>query len=103
MNIHCLDIFLKRFGTNLPEVFEILGLVLKARTKLRIVDKSMLMYDEHGEFISQPWPTDPSRFWKIDFFCREKDYTWKVGKTRTPIFGSFLLLNIDIYVDIVFY
>ena len=50
MNIHCLDIFLKRFGTNVPEVFEILGLVLKARTKLRVVDKSM--YNEHGVFIS---------------------------------------------------
>ena len=42
---------MKRFCTNVLEVFKILGLVLKARTKLRIVDKSMLMYNEHGGFI----------------------------------------------------
>ena len=51
MNRHCLDTFLKRSGTNVPGVFEKLGLVRKARTKLRIVDKSMLMCDEHGVFI----------------------------------------------------
>ena len=51
MNRDCLNTFLKRFGTNAPEALEILGLVLKARAKLRIVDKSMLMYNEHGVFI----------------------------------------------------
>ena len=51
MNIHWMDIFFKLFGTNVPEVFEILGLVLKTRAKLRIVDNSMLMYNEHGVFI----------------------------------------------------
>ena len=53
MNRHCLNTFLKWFGTNVPEALEILGLVLKARAKLRIVDKSMLMYNEHGVFIRQ--------------------------------------------------
>ena len=52
MNRHCLNTFLKRFVINAPEALEILGLVLKARAKLRIVDKSMLMYNEHGVFIS---------------------------------------------------
>ena len=45
---YCLDIFLVQFGTNVPDVFEILGLVLKARLKLRIVDKSMLMSMEYS-------------------------------------------------------
>ena len=49
---HCLDSFLKRFGKNIPEALKILSLVLKIRAKLRIVDKSMLMYNEHGVFIS---------------------------------------------------
>ena len=53
INRHCLDVFMKHFGTNVPEVFEILGLVLKTRAKLRIVDKSMLLYNEHGAFISK--------------------------------------------------
>ena len=52
MNRDCLNTFLKRFGTNAPEALEIFGLVLKARAKMRIVDKSMLMYNEHGVFIS---------------------------------------------------
>ena len=51
MNRHCLNTFVKQFGTNAPEALEILGLVLKARAELRIVDKSMLMYNEHGVFI----------------------------------------------------
>ena len=51
MNRHCLDTFLKRFGTNIPEALDILGLVLKNRTKLRIVNKYMLLYNEHGVFI----------------------------------------------------
>ena len=53
MNRDCLNNFLKRFGTNAPEALEILGLVLKARTKMRIVDKSMLMYTEQGVFIRE--------------------------------------------------
>ena len=51
MNRCCLNTFLKRFGTNAPKALEILGLVLKSRSKIRIVDKSMLMYNEHGVFI----------------------------------------------------
>ena len=52
MSSHCLDTLLKPCCTNVLEALEILGLVLKARAKLRIVDKSMLMYNEHGVFIS---------------------------------------------------
>ena len=48
MNRDCLNSFLKRFGTNAPEALEIFGLVLKAGAKLRIEDKSMLMYNKHG-------------------------------------------------------
>ena len=55
MNRICLDTFLKQLGTNEQEVFEMLGLVLETRTKLRIVDKSMLMYNEHGAFIINFW------------------------------------------------
>ena len=51
----CLDSFLERFGTNVPEALEILGLVLKTRAKLRIVNKVMLMYDEHRVFIRGIW------------------------------------------------
>ena len=51
MNRHFLDTFLKQFGTHIPESLEILGLVLKSRAKLRIVDKSLLVYNEHGVFI----------------------------------------------------
>ena len=40
--------FLIQFGTNEPEAVEILGLVVKTRTKLRIVNRSMLMYSDHG-------------------------------------------------------
>ena len=43
VNTHCLDSFLERFGTNVPEDLEVLGLVLKTRAELRIVDKSMPM------------------------------------------------------------
>ena len=52
MNRDCLNTFLKRFGTNAPGALEILGLVLKSRAKMMIVVKSMLMYNEHGAFIS---------------------------------------------------
>ena len=45
--------FLGMFSSNVPEALAILGLVLKTRAKLRIVNKSMLMYNEHGVFISQ--------------------------------------------------
>ena len=46
-----LDIFLNRFGTNVPEIRGIFSLVQKNRAKLRIFDKSILMYNEHGVFI----------------------------------------------------
>ena len=44
--------FLDRFVTNVPECLKILGLVLKNRPKLRIVDKSMPIYNKNGVFIS---------------------------------------------------
>ena len=56
MNKHCLNTFLKRLGINAPEALEILGLVQKALAKLRIVVKSMFMYNGHGVFISPPPP-----------------------------------------------
>ena len=43
MNKHYLNTFFKRIGTNAPEALEILGLVLRARARVRIVDKSMLI------------------------------------------------------------
>ena len=40
------------FGRYVPEaILEILGMVLKSHAKLKIVDKSKLMYYEHGVFI----------------------------------------------------
>ena len=47
MNRHSLETVWYKCTQN----FDILGLVLKTRTKLRIVDKSMFMYNEYGVFI----------------------------------------------------
>ena len=44
--------FLVRFVRNVPECLKILGLVLKKRAKLRIVNKSMPIYNKNGVFIS---------------------------------------------------
>ena len=47
MDKHCLDTFLEQFGKNLPEFVEIFSLVLNIWKKLSIVDKFMLIYNEH--------------------------------------------------------